>query len=128
MRPSRPLVFSLFAISIALLSGCAHYEYNIVGPPEARQHVGTKDWGIAETPPVECRFISADNHLVLQIHNRQQAPVRLLGDQSYVDHPSQKPPPLGSQGIAPGCFVKIALPPIPATYRREGPSIGIGIG
>lgn len=113
-------------VVFALVPGCAHYEYNIVSPPELRQHIGEKTV-IVQMPPAEYHFTTFDNHLVLEIHNRQADTLKLLGDQSYVVDPRGESHPLRSQGIGPNAYIRVILPPVPPTYRA-GPSIGLGFG
>ncbi len=113
---------------LILLTGCAHYEYNIVSPDNLRGHIGQNTDRLVRLEPLEYRFRSVDNHLVARIYNRGSDPVQLLGDQSVVVAPNGESHPLRSQTIAPGSFIKLIFPPIPPQTVPTGPVIGIGFG
>jgi hypothetical protein len=122
----------LALLGVLLLSGlsvgCARYEYDIARPPELARHVGAQQWVSAPQDPLDYRFITADNHLVMQIHNRTDAPIQLLGDKSVVVDPRGQSHALRSQTIAAGSFIKLILPPMPAQVQPSGPTFGFGIG
>ncbi|MDB5295187.1 MAG: hypothetical protein JWO31_1170 [Phycisphaerales bacterium] len=126
---AKPLSFlGLLALLAGPLVGCARYEYDVVAPSEFAQHVGTKAWGSAVREPLEYKFITVEDRLVVQVYNRSADAVRLLGDRSVVVDPRGQSHPVRPQTIAPGSFVKIVLPPLPPRLERTGPSIGFGVG
>jgi hypothetical protein len=112
---------------IALGTGCATYHYDIVRPESSRGRIGEDGWQRVEAGQVAYRFRSVENHLVVQVVNASGAPVRVLGDRSYVVTPGNQSIPLETQSIAPGTFVKLILPPVRPVVRR-GPSVGFGVG
>ena len=50
-------------------SGCAHYEYDIVAPPELARHVGGAQDEVIRADPLEYRLRSYENRLVLNVFN-----------------------------------------------------------
>lgn len=107
--------------------GCASYEYDIVAPTDLARPV-TKEPTSFPLEPLEYRLQTVENRLVMQIYNRTEASVQLLGDRSVVVDPQGQSHPLRSQTIAPASFVKLILPPMPTRVERTGPSFGIGVG
>jgi hypothetical protein len=113
-------------IVVCLSAGCAHYEYDIVEPPELRQHVGANADVVFSRTPLVYRMRSYENHLVIQIQNPTPQPIQLLGGQSYVVDPQGQSHPLAMVTIAPQAFIKLILPPVPPEPVPTGPSIGFG--
>ena len=114
--------------AVGPLAGCARYEFDVVGPPEFAQHVGTTEWGSAVREPIEYRFITVEGRLVVQVYNRAAGAIRLAGDRSVVVGPDGQSHPIQPQTIAPGSFVKLILPPLPPRLERTGPGVGFGVG
>jgi hypothetical protein len=108
--------------------GCAHYEYDIVSPPEMAQHVGTKQPVVLSRPPLQYRLISYDDHLIVRIYNPTPDRIQLLGDESSVVDPQGQSHPLRSRMIAPNSFIKLILPPLAPEVAPYGPAIGFGLG
>jgi hypothetical protein len=126
-----PLSFRLpgLALLLPLLSaGCATYEYDIVRPEPLATHVGRKQEAKVTLDPLDYRFISYENHLILRIHNPTDDPIQLLGQQSAAIDPNGESHPLRTLTIAPGTFVKLILPPPRPQVYDEGPYIGFGVG
>src|SRR6059058_6123349 len=69
-------------ILLFLLPGCAHYEYDVVEPPELAGHVGEKSWAGMRRDELEYRMRSADNRLVMLVYNRGERTIKLLGSDS----------------------------------------------
>ena len=113
---------------ILLLVGCARYEYDITRPTDLAMHVGTKSDAIAPLPPLEYRFRTVENRLVMSIYNTTDDPIQLIGERSSVVDPEGQSHPLRSQPIAPNSFIKQILPPYRPRIERSGPTFGIGIG
>jgi hypothetical protein len=111
-----------------LLAGCTHYEFDIIHPPQLTQHVGTKSDAIATLDPLEYRFRSYEDHLIIRVFNPTDEPIKLLGDQSAVVDPEGQSHPLRSATIESHSFVKLILPPAPIIVEPTGPRIGIGLG
>lgn len=118
----------VLAALLAMSGGCARYEYDIVHPPEAAQHVGSERDAVVALNPLVYRMRSAENHLVIRIQNPTGDRILLLGAQSFVVDPYGESHPLRAQTIGPHSFVKLILPPIPPDVAPAGPSIEFGIG
>jgi len=123
MKRTHPLLFILL-----LTAGCAHYEYNIVEPADLARHIGTKIWQTASREPLEYRFQSFDNRLIMLVENPTDGEIQLLGDKSVVVDPGGESHPLPSQTIATHSHVKLILPPPRPQIEPYGPTIGIGFG
>ncbi|CAN5689026.1 hypothetical protein BH09PLA1_BH09PLA1_33150 [soil metagenome] len=123
-------MFKLFSplVLITLALGCTKYEYDITRPANLAMHIGFKEDASASWPPVEYRFRAVENRLVVNIYNKTDEPMQLLGDRSSVVDPAGQSHPLRSQPIAPQSFIKLILPPPRPTIQRSGPSFGIGVG
>jgi hypothetical protein len=127
MKTTWPCCFVL--ATVALLAGCARYEYDVVAPEQATGHVGTKAWHRFTLDPLEYRLRAVDNRLVMHVHNPTDDPVTLLGAQSSAVDPRGQSHPLRTQTIAAGnSYIKIILPPPRPRVYRGGPTIGFGVG
>ena len=118
-------------LSVTLIGGvgCARYEYDVVSPPQAAGHVGTKSDHTFALDPLEYRLRTLDNRLVLRVYNPTGENVTLLGARSTVVDPDGQSHPLVTQTIAPGgSFIKLILPPPRPRVYRGGPTFGIGVG
>jgi len=116
-------------LSLLLAAGCTHYEYDLTRPPDLAQHIGTKEDVIATIDPLEYRFRSYEDHLVIRIFNPTDDPIQLLGDQSSVVDPKGQSHPLRGATIESHSFVKLILPPPPPDVAPYyGPGIGVGFG
>ena len=113
---------------LCFLTGCAHYEYDLVQPPGLRRHIATKTDTVVTLDPLEYRLRTVENRLVMRIFNPTDEPVQLLGDKSAVVDPSGQGHPLRSQAIVPHSFVKFVFPPLRPRVYDPGPTFGIGIG
>ena len=82
-----------------LAVGCTHFEYDLTQPADMAQHIGLKDDVVAKIDPLEYRFRSYEDHLVLRIYNPTNDPIRLIGDQSSAVDPKQQSHPLRSATI-----------------------------
>src|SRR5688572_22465805 len=114
--------------SLALLCGCARYEYDLIHPPELRRHVGEKADEVIRLEPLEYKLRSVDNRLVIRVYNRGDVPLLLLGEQSVVVAPDGESHPLRGRTIPPGSFVKLIFPPLRPRFERGGPTFGVGVG
>src|SRR6266498_3521198 len=72
---------------LMLLPSCARYEYNLTQPPDLASHIGSQTDHVLSRNPLEYRFRSVDNRLVMRIFNRVDQPIQLLGDRSTVVSP-----------------------------------------
>jgi len=115
-------------LSLLLAVGCTHYEYDLVRPADAAQHIGTKADVVVPIEPLEYRFRSYEDHLIVRVFNPTDDPIQLLGAQSTAVDPKGQSHPLRSATIESHSFVKLILPPVPAYVDPYGPSIGIGFG
>jgi hypothetical protein len=118
----------LMAVLLCLGTGCAHYEYNLVRPPELTRHIGTETDEVFTVDPLQYRLRTVDNRLVVRIYNTTDDPVELLGTRSTVVDPDGQSHPLRGQTIAAGSFIKLIFPPIPPRIYDYGPTFGIGVG
>ena len=122
-----PLLVAIVAIAL-WCGGCARYEYAIVSPPDVARHIGGDRDTVIGLLPLEYRFRSVDNYLVMRVFNPTREPVRLLGQESFVVDPHRQSHPLRGQTIAPGTYIKLIFPPPRPQLEPAGPSIGIGFG
>jgi len=113
---------------LALLGGCARYEYDITRPQEAASHIGTQDDAVITREPLEYRLRTVENRLVMRIYNTGNVPLTLLGERSCVVDPSGQSHPLPTQTIATRSYIKLILPPFRPRIERPGLSIEIGVG
>jgi hypothetical protein len=118
----------LLAMPLVMVMGCVRYEYDITRPPEFAAHIGTKNDTSLQRDPLEYRWRTVENRLVLRIFNPTDQPITLLGQRSSAVDPEQQSHPLPTQTIAPTSFIKLILPPLRPRIERTGPSIGIGVG
>jgi hypothetical protein len=118
------LLLALFAAP----AGCAHYEYDLVQPPEFAGHVGAGKPVEVTLEPLGYRLQTSESHLVMLVFNRGETPVRLLGDRSTVVDPRGQSHPFRGQTIAAGSYIKLVFPPLPPRVEPRGPVIGIGVG
>jgi len=124
MRPS----FSLLALTTLLVTGCAHYEYDVIRPEDLTAHAGTKEDVVFTRDPLEYRLRTVDNRLVLRIYNPTDTPIALLGDRSSVVDADGQSHPVPSMTAAPQSFIKLILPPLRPYIQRPGPTIEFGVG
>src|SRR5688500_3822986 len=105
------IVLLLLMVTLAGV-GCARYEYDVVSPPQAAGHVGTKSDHTFALEPLEYRLRTIDNRLVMRVYNPTNENVTLLGARSTAVDPERQSHPLMTQTIAPaGSFIKLILPP-----------------
>jgi hypothetical protein len=124
----RPLGLSLVLLLLGLVSGCAHYEYELVEPADQAQHIGTKQPINVTMEPIHYQAQTVSDRLVLAINNLAQEPIKLLGDDSFAVDPQSQSHPLPTRTIAPGTATTLVLPPVRPTFRRSGPNVGVGMG
>ena len=129
---SRPHCAALAVLSLLPVmltaGGCARYEYEVVAPPDLAQHIGTKAFVTLPMEPLRYEARTANDRLVLFIHNDTDQPVKLLGEDSYAVDPRGESHPLPTRTIAPGSSTKLIFPPVRPTIRQSGPSFGVGVG
>lgn len=118
-----------FLLTLLFLgTGCAKYEYDLLGPPDLRTHIGTKTDAVSEVEPLVYRWRTVDSRLVVRAFNPTADPIQLLGEKSTVVAPGGESHPLRGQTIAPQSHAKLILPPRrPRVYNR-GPTFGVGVG
>jgi hypothetical protein len=129
--PFRPATFILqpsACILLFLLTGCAHYEYDVVQPPDLAGHVPERAWVSLRRGELDYRLRSYDNRLVMRVYNRGERAVKLLGTDSAAVDPRGESHPLQSATIPPGSFVSRIFPPPRPRVERYGPTFGIGVG
>lgn len=125
-----PLILPL---ALFCANGCATYEFDIVGPPEFKQHIGHEKEVVIEAQPVQYKLIAAEDRLVVQILNTGSDPLSVVGDQSTLIDPEGKKHGIPATTLAPGSQMKLILPPTPhlepAPGRAySGPSWADGLG
>ncbi|MGA2863212.1 MAG: hypothetical protein ABSF95_01860 [Verrucomicrobiota bacterium] len=112
--------FSLLAgLSAAGLCGCARFEYRLVEPTTAATRIG-KETVSVPCPPVEYGLASHGDHLALRITNPSDQAVTLLASRSYVVDPGGESHPLHGCVLGPHSYVRLSLPPAPATVTGYG--------
>jgi hypothetical protein len=128
----RPFIFhpsSLILSLLCLLAGCAHYEYEVVQPPELAGHVGDDAWvALRRGGGIDYRLRSYDNYLVMLVYNDGDTPVKLLGTDSFAVDPHGESHPMPSSTIPPGSYVKRIFPPPRPRVDPYGPSWSFGVG
>jgi hypothetical protein len=113
---------------LALATGCAKYEYDLVSPPDLRTHIGRKTDAVTPVEPLTYRWRTVDNRLVVRVFNPTEDPVELLGERSTVVSPDGQSHPLRGQTIAPSSHAKLILPPPRPRVYNSGPTFGVGVG
>jgi hypothetical protein len=108
--------------------GCAKYEYDILHPQYAAQHIGSKAEQAVSFAPLHYRMTTVSNRLVMLIDNPTSDPITLLGERSSVVDPSGQSHPLRTLTMQPGSYIKLILPPMRPRIEHTGPSFGIGFG
>jgi hypothetical protein len=111
-----------------LLSGCAHYEFDLTSPHELACHISDSGVQTVTVPPLRYDMQSAEGRLVLLVHNSSDDQIQLLGGESAVVDPQGQSHPLADALIAPASYMKIILPPMPGEVVPNGPRITIGAG
>lgn len=124
----RILSIASLSITALLFSGCTNYEYDLVRPTELATHISKKAESSFERDPFEYRMRAVEDRLVINIKNKTDDPIQLLGDRSSVVDPGGQSHPLRSQTMAANSFIKLILPPPRPTVRQTGPTFGIGVG
>ena len=124
----RAAAWVLPVVLIALVGGCARYEFDVIQPADQRVHVGRKQDAVVRLDPLEYRMRAVEGRLVMHVHNPTQDTVVFLGERSTVVDTRGQSHPLRGQTIAPGSFVKLIVPPMRPRVYRSGPSFGIGVG
>jgi hypothetical protein len=116
---------------LALLSifftGCAHYQYVIVQPPNVGQPL-TKQPIRVDLAPLSYQFFAKDEHVFMEINNPTEGPISLLGPKSYLVDPQGRSHPLRGGIIAPHSFIGMSLPPKEPPGGGLRPSMGVGLG
>jgi hypothetical protein len=113
---------------VLFLTGCARYEYQLVEPAQFTGHIGSQADYVATLDPLEYRFRSVSNHLVIQIFNPTEETIQLRGSESYVVDLNGQSHPLRSLSIAPHSYGKVIVPPPRPVVQETGPTIGFGVG
>jgi len=116
------------AFILLFLTGCVHYEYDVVEPPELAGHVGTKAWLALSRGDFEYRMVTSDNRLVVHLYNRGERAAKLLGADSFAVDPRGESHPLQSATIPPGAYVARIFPPPRPELSYTGPTVGVGVG
>lgn len=113
---------SLIAIGFLLLAGCAHYEFNIVRPPDLAKHVGRSEDAVAAftRDGLDYRLQAYEGRLVMLVGNPGDEPVEILGAQSFVVDPQKQSHPIPSQAIGPKSYVRLIFPPLRPYYAAPG--------
>jgi hypothetical protein len=121
-------MYRITALIMLCFAGCARYEYDILRPETLAMHVGRESDALAPLPPLEYRFRSVENRLVMRIYNTTDDAIQFVGERSFVVDPGGQSHPLRGQTIAPNSFIKLILPPYRPRLERTGPTFGIGVG
>lgn len=113
-------------VLLALAGGCARYEFDLVEPAESAGHVGSRAFLAVPRDSILYRVISADDRLVMFVHNRGEGVVKLSGADSAAVDARGESHPLQGATIPPGAYVNRIFPPPRPTLQRTG-WIGGGI-
>jgi hypothetical protein len=115
--------------AVMLLGGCAHYEYDLIDPPNLARHIGSQSDAVLPLDPLVYRLRSFDNHLVVRIFNPSVDSISLRGDTSYIVDEAGQKHPVSAQTIAPNTYLKLILPPLsPEPVGSPPPPVNPGIG
>src|SRR5579872_6978088 len=106
--------------ALALMTGCASYEYQIVEPVSLARHIADQPVPVAYEP-LEYRFVRYKDRLGMTIMNPTDDRIILLGDRSYVVDPRGESHPIRGRIIAPHSYTAMLLPPKPATVETTYP-------
>ncbi len=112
---------------LALLTGCTHYEYDLIKPADNRLHVGTKTSATTTIEPLRYELITVESKLVMMIHNPTDQPITLSPAKSYVLDPNGRSRNVQGITIAPGGYAKFIFPP-PKPYVRDDSGVHFGVG
>ncbi len=115
-------------LTLLLAVGCTHYEYDLVRPSDLAQHIGSKEDVIAALDPLEFRFRSYEDHLVIRIFNPTDDPIHVLGGRSSVVDPKGQSHPIRDATIESHSFVKLILPPPPPYVASHPPGTDEDVG
>jgi hypothetical protein len=115
-------------IGILSLTGCSHYEFDLVRPAELARHIGDDDEQRFKLDPLEYRMQSSEGRLVIKIFNPTGEVISLLGRRSSAVDPAGESHPLRDLTIAPSSWVKLILPPFQPQLEPSGPTFGLGFG
>jgi hypothetical protein len=132
MKTTRRLhAFALWLLPLALSAlaggGCVRYELDVVQPQDLAGPVPSNKPVELPIEPLVYQLQTAEDRLVVIIHNDTDDAVKLLGDDSYVVDPKGESHPLPTRAIASRSATKLILPPVPPTIRSQ-PAFGIGFG
>jgi hypothetical protein len=122
------LLMAPLLCSLPLIGGCATYEFDLTRPEQFATHIGRKQDVRVTIDPLEYRFRTLENRLVVRIFNPTNDAIELSGSQSSAVDPKGESHPLRGQTIVPGTFVKLILPPMRPTVYDPGPHFGFGFG
>jgi hypothetical protein len=122
-----PLIPSLL-VSLACLTGCAHYEFDLVRPADLARHVGEDREQVLSVPPLEYHMQAYEGRLVLRIFNHTGEIIFLQGGKSSVGDPEGESHPLRDLTIVPDSWIKLILPPLRPQAEAYGPDVGFGFG
>ena len=124
-RTPAPLLSSVLLV---LATGCVHYEYDLLQPPELARHVGTAHWETFRRDELEYRLRTSDERLVALVYNRGGRTVKLSGADSAAVDSRGESHPLQVRTVPPDSYVKLIFPPPPPQVRPYGPTFGFGVG
>lgn len=119
-------VVSVFCLAVS--GGCVNYGYDVTAPATATFRVPSDRFAPIPEGPVDYRFRTVDNHLIVQVWNDTHEPVRVVGERSAVVDPSGRSHAIRPMLIAPGSFVRFIVPPVLRTISEPGWSVGFGVG
>lgn len=121
------LLFPILSLC-TLASGCAQYQYELSQPSDLARPIGSRAPVEVSVDPLTYELQTADNHLVMQVHNDTAEPVKLVGEDSYVVDPDGESHPLQTSTIAAHSVAKLILPPQQIIERERAPVFGFGFG
>ena len=99
-------------ILIPCLGGCATAEFDLVSPPEFKQHIGKEKETVITAGPLEYRLIAMQNRLVVEVFNRSGEDLHFIGNQSTLVDPSGQSHTLRPTTLQPGAQMKWVFPPL----------------
>jgi len=126
---SRILACSVLSVfCLAMAGGCVNYAYDVTPTGVATFRVPADRFAPIPQGPVDYRFRTIDNHLVVQVWNATHDPVRIVAEKSVVVDPYGRSHGIRPMVIAPGSFVRFIVPPVLRTVAEPGWTVGVGFG
>src|SRR5437764_8401769 len=118
--------FPILLCSVALVSGCRTYHYQLVQPPQFARRIVDEPVTI-QYDPLEYHFQRHHDRLSVQIANPTTDRIVLQGTRSFVVDTQGESHPVPGRVIGPQSHTSLLLPPKPIVVQTPYP-YGYGYG